>query len=490
MLLLLAAALAVRLVLTLRGGQLFFPDETFYYRGVVLGEALARGDVRNGLREAFEQDAHIGFTALTLAPAFAQFAHSAVTGVPTSRNLRVAGVFFSAISVGCVSLVYLVARRTGADEREALLAAGLLAASSTLTFWARHLSAYEAALALNLWSIAIAASARRSLPRLCAAGFVASMALMTYNGYWACTGAVLVFLVLYRAATVADMVRGAVAASFGFTLLLLCLHVVSVEVGAIPLLKSLGRFSGRISEGDMSEGWSLPWEFLWHAEHGVLLLWIGGAALAVAGSNRRDASLRGRALMWIGMLALVYGMLVIGSVGLRRFVVHGRTVHPMLPFLCLAAAAGLRPLLDPVRRRRRLAWCAAVLTVAQVAWNLRIPMRQTFPADFHERAHARYPNAIDVYSINVGENIPPPPDATYLVVNAVYVYPVFGRLPLPPTERLMSEPHAQAFLPYQYEGFRRRERNILRSDNLAMRVERLLDRQVPPHASERPAVVR
>src|SRR4029077_3895211 len=111
----------------------------------------------------------------------------------------------------------------------------------------------------------------------------------------------------------------------GVLLLLLIIHFISIEVGAYPFLRSIRRFSGRLSEGDMREGWSLPWEFLWHAEHGVLLLWLGGAAIALVGANRLDIAARKRATMWIGMFGLVYLLLVIGSVGLGRFVVHGRS---------------------------------------------------------------------------------------------------------------------------------------------------------------------
>jgi hypothetical protein len=196
LILLLMAALCVRLVLCLRGGQLLFPDETFYYRGVSLGQALARGEVREGLRRAFEEDAHIGFTALALAPALAQYAHSALTGVPTSRNLWIGGAFFSVISVACIFMTFVVARRAGAGEREAFLAAALLAASSTLIVWSRHLSPYDAAVLLNLASVAIGLSRWRAPVRWFVGGFVASMALMTYNGIWAGTGAVLVFHVL------------------------------------------------------------------------------------------------------------------------------------------------------------------------------------------------------------------------------------------------------------------------------------------------------
>ena len=409
---------------------------------------------------------------MSLPPALAQYVASAITHVPTSRNLWIAAAFFSLVSVGCVFLVFVVARRAGADEREALIAAALLAASSTLTVWSRHLSPYDAALFFNLWAIAIGLSAERSAWRWTAAGFAAAMGLMTYNGVWAGTAVVLILLVLYRARSTREaIVRGLLAAG-GFALLVMLIHVVSIAVGAFPFVKSLTRFSGRISEGDMREGWSLPWAFLWHAEHGVLLVWLGGAVLALFNARRLDPSARMRTHLWIAMAAGVYVLLVVGSVGAGRFVVHGRSVHPLLPFLCLAAATGFRSLTWPPRRRV-LAWSAAALVVIQVGWNLRIPLQQTFPSDFRERALARYPSAAVAYSIDVGHNVVPA-DARYLLVNADYLYPVRGLAALPRSEQLMSAPHPQAYLPYQYEGFTPSERAFFRAEDLTMRVDRVL----------------
>ena len=64
-------------------------------------------------------------------------------------------IVLSLASVAVIGMTYLVARRAGADEPEALIAALLVSGCATMTFYSRHLVPYDSALALALAALYI-----------------------------------------------------------------------------------------------------------------------------------------------------------------------------------------------------------------------------------------------------------------------------------------------------------------------------------------------
>lgn len=472
--LVLAASFLVRAVLCLKGGQAFFPDEARYYRAVDLGQMLSRGEVVEGLRRTFGDVSHLGFTPISLFPVLGQFWLSAISGIPTSRTLWVAALFFALIPVACIFAVYLIARRAGADAREATIAAHLLALSTALIYWSRHLVPYEAALLLDLLSFWIGLVGRASLRRRMLGGVVAAAAFTTYNGSWAGTGAVLVFHALYRSASLRESIVRGIAVGGGFLSLFLALDVVSRALGNAPYLEALSQFSQSATQGEMSEGWLLPWAFLWQAEHGILLVWLAGATIALVSARQAPPSFRRRMVTWAGMVLLVWGPLVVGSTLLGRAAVYGRHALTLLPFLCLLAAGGIGHVLDAWTPRRTVRWMGASLALLQLAWNLWTPLWQEFPSDFLRRAQASYPGAVVTSSISLGKEPARPEAGEYFIVNAMYLYPIGQVVELPPSERLWTTPHPAQYRPYQYEGFAPHERSVLRTADISMRVEKVV----------------
>ncbi|MBI3554051.1 MAG: TIGR03435 family protein [Elusimicrobia bacterium] len=467
----LAISWLLRAVLALRGGQFYWPDEWRYLMGWKLANFISSG--RGGLASVMGSGEntlfavggeHPLFALVAYPPACLQFALFRVFGVETAASLWIAALYFTLASTACIALTYAIALRAGSGRGEALAAAGLMACSASMFYYARHLLPYDTALAfalLALW-LGLKESPTAAWSALC--GFIASLAFMTYNGYWPLVLAVLAIHAVWRSASRTRAARRALAAGLGLAVLPLIFQLVSAAQAQRSLFATLFAFSAADMQGATAEGYRLPWAYFWHAEHGLLLLWAAGAAAALRpGPGERPE--RGR--LWLGAAAGIYLLLVLGSNGLGRFAVHARHARQVTVFVCLAAACGLSRLRWD---SRTLKACGLAALLVQTGSNFARPLSQRFPNDFTREVVADHgPVAVDT-TVTISSNKPRDPSARLVLLNVQHLFPLGPAKPAPAGEVLLRAAHPLEYLPYQYEGFTADERAVLRAADISMRL--------------------
>src|SRR5215470_8544985 len=381
------------------------------------------------------------------------------------------GILLSQASVVSIALVYAIARRAGRDRAEALIAAALMASATTMFYYARHLLPYDAALALGLFALWCAVGTSRRDSLMC--GAAASAAFITYNGYWLLVATVLLLHIVHEERTA---VRSAAVRTFyatvGFVMVPAAIVLVELLTGAPLMFSGMRRLAGTVSDGYAPEGFSLPWAYLWHAEHGLLLVWIAAAFFVVVGRTGWNSRRQHTAAMWVFAAAFIYLVLGCSSAIFHVFVVMGRQARQVVPFLCLATAAAAVELLE---RRRWSSWIVAAAVAAlvvQTGWNVRQPLQQRFPRDVIAEITTKYG------PIDFENTIEGPPlthehvESRWVLLNAQHLYnPRAPRPPLPSSViEVMRFRHPLQFLPYQYEGLRPTERQVLRGSDISLRL--------------------
>ena len=478
--LLLAFASLLRVILVVQGGQLYWPDERLYRQVLDIFD-LHRGDWFAITKSLFATQDHLGFALISAPAAALQFSIGHALSRSADGLVVLPGLLLAQASVVSIALIHAIARRMGGDRVEALLAAALMASATTMFYYARHLLPYDSAMMLALLALwfGVGATRRDSL----ACGAAAAAAFVTYNGYWLIAGVVLLLHIARQGGTtVGSALRRALYAALGFAIVPAIVVLVEVATGAPLLFGGMRRLAGTVTEGYAPEGFTLPWAYLWHAEHGLLFVWMGALLFVVLARDRTSARRR-TAMTWALAVVSIYLGLGVASAILHVFVVMGRQARQMVPFFCLATAAVLMEL-----RERRLwsprvaAVCIAAL-VLQAAWNFRVPLQQRFPRDVIAEITSKYG------PIDFDNTIQGPPEAhehvesQWVLFNAQHLYhpraprPAFaparfgeaGRLP-PGLLEVMRFRHPLQFLPYQYEGFEPMERQVLRANDIAMRL--------------------
>ncbi len=478
----------LRLALALQGGRYYFGDEARYDRGVQLYRALAAGDA-SSLRDIVAMPEHALFSWVAAAITAVQRVISWFTPFSDwqqpaniASTMWVAAPVLSLFSTLNLFLGYRLARVAGASREEARWALLLLAAANTAFYYSRHLLPYDCALSATLGALVVGLG-RPTGGRALACGLCGGLTYGLYNGYWFLVPVVWLVhtLACWRESPRARL-RLALACAAGVLLSLSFPLVLGTLLGGRAYWAVMLDFSGTVKQGLFAEGWSLPWEYLWHSEGPVGPVLLLALLAALWQTHRASAPLPDRVRATLIALAVAYGLLVLLSTGLERFVVYGRTVKPFVPALCLLGAWALHCLLAPHPRLRP---AVALLLVTGALAHFAPHFTLVFPREFKVAVYSQWgvPKRVNSLSGTLYAAAPGPitrPDLA--LANAQILYPIRAPIALPEGVTLLRADHPLAYLPYQYEGHTPRERALLRTTDLTMRLIQLARPEtVPDH---------
>jgi hypothetical protein len=492
----LTVSLAVRIVLVLKGGQFWDVDEFRYLRSFTFIHNVAVHDVRAILEQILSTPDHVGFI-LTGAPA--AILHAAflfVRSLPGTQSsvistIWVSALCFTAPSVVSIALVYAISRRAGATSAETLLASFFMACSTAMFYYSRHLEPYDLSMALALFALWMGLSEEPSAWGSLRCGFIAGMAALTYNGYWILAAVVLAVHVLYHVSGTRAAAKRMVPAFIGAVSVPAFLTVISVLRGRPPYVSLMSRFAKTATQGDFHEGAALPELYLWDTEHAIAVVWAAGVLVALWYCRKDGWHKRPFILFCLAAVVVTYMMLVVGSVGMSKFVVYGRLVRQLIPWLCLASAGGIGRVFHNLgrvqtsTRRIAAALVGCAILIIQAGYNMSQAFRQHFPTDVRRMVYSRYGRVdyeVSFTGARVHQALLPgsldlrqaDPSSAYVLVNTEELYPLRSWKPPISGDVLFSIPHPYAYRPYQYEGLSPRERNLLLQGDYSMRLIRRL----------------
>jgi len=444
----LVVSFALRIWLATGGGQGFWPDESRFDSARLAAASLRAGRWRDALVQLFGHADHVLFRLMSLPAAVAENA----LGVP--RPVLVSA-YFSLFSVGAIFLIWAIARRVGASEREALWAAFLAATSNCLFFYSRHYLPYDPSLFLMLLGLWVALGPDLAFTSVMMGSIVAA-GFLTYNGYWLLGGCVIILHVAFGNGGHKRAWRRAIIASLGFT----AVTAAVVALGAFlsrGLLAEYRSFSASIRQGDFHVGYRVIPEYLWYAEGGMLAVWMGAILYAICA--RRSSGDRNRMTIWISALSIIGAGLIFFSDVVPKFMVYGRLTRELVPFACLGAGVGIARFLEVRRDRGRIfGSCLGGGIILIAAVNFETPLIQVFPDRFRTMA-------VDVINAQRAQG------AGYCRI--LFAEPLWGKrlnIDIPPHAELLRYPHPMQFRPFQYEGFSKTERSDLNKYDVAMQV--------------------
>lgn len=447
-----ALSFVLRALLVAKGGQYFWPDEGRFETARTAARALLRGNIGEAASAVFSGADHLLFKLLAVGPALLQ--------VQFDTGLWLPALFFAAVSAWTIWLVGRVAMASGACEREQLVAVVLAACTSSLFYFSRHLFPYDLSLAFSLLGV-IASLTPTGAPmrRDVLVGVWASLAFLTYNGYWM-VGAVLlsVHTLLPWQGFLANTRRGALA--FAGLIAPIALVLLWGRLMGHDLIQSYLKFAGTVNQGDFGIAWRFIPEYFWQADGPVVLIWFASVLAASAAVLRSSATPSTR--RWLLITVLLYLALVVPSDVVPKFTVAARHVRILAPFLCLLAASVLWNRIWPERVARRMRRGAVGLACVSACFSFAMPLRQMFPVEFSRRSYLELPRL-------VREDLGP-----YRVENDYFLHnpdwvpakPAKGRM-------VMRREHPFQFLPYLYEGYSELARTRYLQRDMSMRIVRL-----------------
>lgn len=451
----LAASFALRVVLVVRGGQQFWPDEDrFEYSRSAAGDILA-GHLLDAARVVFGSADHILFRACAIVPALAEQLFHSGPWLP--------GLFFAGASTAMLWAIGVLACAAGGTECERFFTVFAAAASASLFYYSRHFVPYDLSLVFFLLALASALGPARGWWRSAGVGLLAACGFLAYNGYWTLVP-VTVGLFLATAGDRRTLSVSAAGFGAGFLLPNLGAYVIARCLG-VDLLASYASFSRTTTQGDLDQAWRFVGEYFRQAE-GVNLVAVAAAlAITVWAALRSRDSTGG---VYAALIAMVlYALIVLGSDVFLRITVAARHVRVIAPFGAWMVGAALAWVAGRGLWGRSAAIGCSALIALGAASNFSAPLAQVFPREFTRAALS----AITADRA-AGDGLQP-----LRILNDWFFHNPGWNSPTPPDARILwSRPHPFAYAPYLFEGYdearragylaRERSMKILRFDGV------------------------
>ncbi len=482
LLILMLVAYLLRLLLIVNGGQFYFPDEGRYQRRSVRAvDSLFQADFRSAIDKVLAYDKHHGFTAVGLVPAIVHRAVFYLRPAPgytwttywlgRDNDYRISALIFAIPSVLSIGMVYLLARRAGAGETEALIAAFLLAASNTFFIFSKHFLPYDSSLLIGLAALWLAIPGQQtSVKHAIAVGIATFLCVWVYFGHITLVLMIAMIFCAYLAPNLRAAAIRAFGMAIGALLIAMPLFLYSSFVLDIDIVSEAIIFSGTVSQGEYSEGSVFPILYLGNAEAGVALFWMIGVIVAAGMLARQPQSpdLQ-RVKLWFACLIVLYLLMVLFSAGLQIFVVYGRIARTLVPFLVMLSAFVFAPWLTN-RGKKAFAVFVGVISILALA-NFLPAIRQEYYIEIANRSRQEYGQLSYESTLNdpastVGVYGKENPLGRYKLLNAGYFYPITEMTDLPDGEVLKKVVHPFNHRPWQYEGMTPEMRDIINRDGL------------------------
>ncbi|MEO7411904.1 MAG: hypothetical protein ABIZ81_00985, partial [Opitutaceae bacterium] len=356
--------------------------------------------------------------------------------------------------------------------REAFCAALVLACSNTAFYFSRHLFPYDASIALTLAALLVAAGSEGKV-RSVAAGLLAGAAFHVYNAYWYLLP--LVVLIRFFRESRNCQNRGDACVTLASEVVAVALpYSLGLWFFGPAFLQSTVMYGRSVVQGLYREGWSLPGEYLWHSEgfFGLVAILLP-ITFWLRSRIRKIQPVPGRVVVLSATVLGIWLLWTVMSTSAHLFVLNARTVKPIVPLLCILSGWGLA---SWTQVNSRAGWIGGALLVTLSLFNIVPHYWRVFPREFEATALGQVGNPKRTATVTgsyFGAAPSPVTNPDYALVNAHYLYPVRSPAEPPAGETVLSAAHPLEYPPYQYDGFTPRQREILRTTDIRMRLVHL-----------------
>ena len=313
---------------------------------------------------------HLGFKVIGILPALVEH----IVG-PT---LVLPAMFFSLFSTLNLYLIYGLARRVGSSSKEALYAMLFASSCLSLLYYARHLFPYDMAMSFGLLALYLALTQNKSARTSAMCGIWGFLCFITYNGYWSLAAFAMLVNIFMDGKRRTEIFQKAIFTAIGFITPLVLL-IIGMLLAGKDMISAYRLFAASITQGSFEEGWSFPFAYFWHTEHGVILILGALSLVAIVRQFNRPSP---ATTLWAAGFLFLYLCLVIPSVLLHSFVVYGRLARQLIPFVVLLSAQGLVLIENRVVSGRLVAMLILLSVFTQAAWNFVDSYNLNYPREF------------------------------------------------------------------------------------------------------------
>ena len=477
-------AYAIRIYASLKGGQFFIVDEIRYVSGHHFISFISDFEFLGGVKYLLNCGEHTLFTLFAgLAEtvrylAVISFVDSSFPPYELNNSkigIEISAVFLSIASALNILLIYFVVRSFNGPKIQGFIASILFSLSLTNFYFSRHLLPYDCSISLSLLSFYFAGRSRTNLKFQFLCGILSGLSTLTYFGYWP-LALVAWFSCILRNRNNYFMV--AIWCGLGGLFPLLFLQAIGYIIG-VNYLQNVWDFillTKYIQMGDHHSGLNVFFDYMWKTESILFYFLLSFSAMSIFYIKRSSNLFLNHRRIGIFSALLILLILFYLSQIKGNWVLYGRTIKMVVPFLCIACSYPLCVLLKKNRKRvyyNFIIYSFITLFIISTFNHFKV-LNIVYPRDFKLEASNITDDFEEISSlsgVNVSKLEKRDLSLPYSLINAQWLVPPLSNAPknLPNGNVILREAHPySSFSPYLFLHYKKQERTIIQNSNLEM----------------------
>ena len=479
-------AWSVRIYAATQGGQFFIVDELRYIGGHHFLSYLSDFDLKGASQYFLSNSVH---TFFTLFAAFAEFIRYLFVIAFIDSNLQayelnstrigieVSSCILSLFSILNVLLLYPIIRCAGGSSLQGIVASLLLLLSTTNFYFSRHLLPYDISITLSLLALLLLLRNKEDAKVSFLTGVLSGVSTLTYFGYWPLALANWTCAILISS----NKLKAIIYCSLGGIAPAIFLQILGnvVDVNYLSGVLEFIRATGSNQMGDKGVFLSSIVEFSWLTENLYSILLLFFLILSTCYCKFSDYRKLNFKTIGVTYLIIIFGAFIICTEVIGSFVLYGRTIKQIIPYLCLACSFSLCNLMRSVSTKTSISisLTLALITLC-VSFNNHLKVLEiVYPKNFKEKAVLITPDFQEISSfigVKVQKLEKPNIEKKFSLVNAQYLVPPLIEIKnIPQGKVILEETHPYfAFKPYQFLHYNDIERSLINTHKPTMKLIR------------------
>ena len=475
---------SLRVYTSFLGGQFFIVDELRYRSGHHLLSFISDLNIKDAIIYIMNNPAHTLFTFF--ASIFELFRYFIVyffinSSIPPHElNNTTIGISYSAslnslFSSINIILIYSIVRSFGGHKIQALFSSFFLLLSTTNFYFARHLVPYDIALTLSLTSFYFASLSNKGTSHQFTCGLFAGISTLTYFGYWPLSLTAWIVCICRKKI---NIIKLAFWCSLGGLTPLLLLQLLGYSVGLNYLQNVWGFILATQSNqmGDPNSGLKVFFDYMWETDNILFYFMLFFSVLSLFYIKLTNIFILNHRSFGVLTSVLILSILFYLSQIEGNFVLYGRTVKMVVPFLCIACSYPLFIFFkinksQTTSRLILISFC--ILLICSISNHNKV-LNIVYPRNIKEDAQ-KISNDFDEFSSLSGKCVQKlerrHTHTPYSLVNAQWLVPPITKSVenIPKGKVLLKSLHPySSFPPYLFLHYNNEERTIIQNKDLEM----------------------
>lgn len=467
-----------RILLVKNGGQFFIIDELRYNSGHHILSFIKNLDLYSLLVYLENNSAHIFFTLFCSICEFIRYISVYFwlsPGLPAYElnnsyiGIKVSAFILSLFSIVNILILLCIIKKITKNIKDIYTVFILFALSTTNLYFSRHLVPYDISITFALLSFYFLNAEKYSSKTIFLCGLFSSISTLLYFGYWYLSATTWICFLL-KGYKNKSIVRYTSICGIAGLFPIIFLYVLELAYN-IPLMNSIMSFfvaTKNFQMGDLSNGFFTFFEYFWYSENVLFILIFSCYIYSIFKIvKKRNFNLEKENIVIVYTTILLLFLFIFSQL-LDLMVIYGRTVKPLVPFLCLIASSPLLQLLN-LFKRKLLVYKIIISMFAICTYNHYKVLKLSFLKEFEKDVNTMgVKNFERISSINNSNSKPSNNNSNsdFIVVNTEWIIPPFNNpvlLPIPEGKILLNKDSPYNYKPYQFLGLNRKERNVINS---------------------------